>query len=80
MQNPMTWNRKLPTPDEVKAEFPLRPDLVEKKSARDGEIERIFTGEDPRIILIIGPCSADPGRRGAGLHLPVMPRTGKGQG
>lgn len=59
MQNPMTWNRKLPTPDEVKAEFPLRPDLVEKKAARDGEIERIFTGEDTRMILIIGPCSAD---------------------
>ena len=49
----------MPTPEAVKAEFPLRPDLIEKKAARDKEIERIFTGEDSRMILIIGPCSAD---------------------
>ena len=59
MELQFRWNRKLPTPEEIKTQFPLRADLKEKKTQRDQEIEKIFTGKDDRLILIIGPCSAD---------------------
>ena len=59
MEKTMKWNRKLPTLEEIKTQFPLRADLKEKKTQRDQEIEKIFTGKDDRLILIIGPCSAD---------------------
>ena len=51
--------RTLPTPDEIKAQFPLSDVLKEKKKLRDEEIKKVFTGESDRFLLIIGPCSAD---------------------
>ena len=30
-----------------------------KKQAFDAEVAKVFTGEDARKVLIIGPCSAD---------------------
>ena len=35
MELQFRWNRKLPTPEEIKSEFPLRADLKEKKAQRD---------------------------------------------
>ena len=55
----MNFHRKLPIPKDVKAEYPLKPEYVAKKKERDAEIANIFTGKDDRIVLIIGPCSAD---------------------
>ena len=51
--------KQLPSSDEVKAFYPMTPDLVKIKQERDAEIIKIFTGEDKRFIFIIGPCSAD---------------------
>ncbi len=51
--------QKLPTPAEIKMQFPLPPRLAEVKAARDKEISQIFTGESSRFLVIIGPCSAD---------------------
>ena len=51
--------KQLPSSDEVKAIYPMTPDLVKIKQERDAEIRKIFTGEDKRFIFIIGPCSAD---------------------
>ncbi len=50
---------KMPTPDELKKDFPLSDDLAKLKSERDDEIKKIFTGESDKFLLIIGPCSAD---------------------
>ena len=51
--------RHLPLLEEIKSEFPV-PEAVKKaKQKRDSEIAAIFKGEDKRMILIIGPCSAD---------------------
>lgn len=50
---------KLPIPQEIKALYPLSEEAAEVKLARDKEIAKIFTGEDRRLVLIIGPCSAD---------------------
>lgn len=59
MDMQMEFIRKLPVPKVLKEEFPL-PDNVKKiKEDRDEEIRKIFTGEDDKFILIIGPCSAD---------------------
>ncbi|MDO5695376.1 MAG: 3-deoxy-7-phosphoheptulonate synthase [Eubacteriales bacterium] len=49
---------KLPTPLEIKQQFPVSLDLKKIKEARDREIEAIFTGTDDRFLVVIGPCSA----------------------
>ena len=59
MEMQMTFIRKLPTPKELKEEFPVSKEIMEIKEERDRQIEAIFTGKDSRFLLIIGPCSAD---------------------
>ncbi len=54
-----TFNRKLPIPKEIKADFPLSPKGAAQKTQRDKEIKKVFTGEDDRFLIIVGPCSAD---------------------
>ena len=51
--------QKLPTPDEIRKQFPLPEKLVELKQRRDAEIREVLTGKDNRFLVIIGPCSAD---------------------
>ncbi len=57
----MSFNfiQKLPVPAEIKEQFPMPEELKRVKADRDEEIRRIFTGEDRRFLVIIGPCSAD---------------------
>lgn len=49
----------LPTPEEIKRDYPLSPELVALKAQRDRMINDIITSKDNRFLLIIGPCSAD---------------------
>ena len=58
MQN-MEFKRKLPVPKEIKELYPVSPELIGIKRDRDREIRDIFTGESDKMVLIIGPCSAD---------------------
>lgn len=55
----MEFHRKLPSPDEIKRDYPLSPAAAETKAARDREIAEVFTGKSDRFLLIVGPCSAD---------------------
>ena len=55
----MKFISQLPTPEEIKEQTPLRRDLAEKKAIRDAEIADVFTGKSNKLILVIGPCSAD---------------------
>ena len=55
----MDFIRKLPVPKELKEQFQLPEKLVAVKAARDAEIQKVFTGESSKKLLIIGPCSAD---------------------
>ena len=55
----MNFIRKLPIPQELKKQFSLSDELVAVKAARDAEIQKVFTGESDKKVLIIGPCSAD---------------------
>lgn len=51
--------QKLPTPDEIREQFPVPADLVKIKEKRDAEIRKVITGESEKFLVIIGPCSAD---------------------
>ncbi|MBQ8412318.1 MAG: 3-deoxy-7-phosphoheptulonate synthase [Lachnospiraceae bacterium] len=55
----ITFVKKLPTEEELKAAYPLSDELRAIKKARDEEIAKVFTGESDKFIFIIGPCSAD---------------------
>ena len=55
----MNFKRKLPTPKEIKEMYPLDEELILKKKENDEEIRKVFTGESDKLILVIGPCSAD---------------------
>ena len=59
MEMKMEFIRKLPLPVDLKEQFPLDEKLKAIKEERDDEITKIFRGEDDRLILLIGPCSAD---------------------
>lgn len=53
------FTNKLPTPGEIREQYPLPLNLAEIKKNRDEEISKVFTGESDKFLLIIGPCSAD---------------------
>lgn len=59
MEMDMEFLRKLPAPMELKEQFPAGRQVTDKKAERDKEIRSIFEGKDSRLLLIIGPCSAD---------------------
>ncbi len=49
----------LPTPQEVIEKYELTDNMKAVKQRRDLEIKNIFEDKDERMLLIIGPCSAD---------------------
>ena len=51
--------QKLPTPDEIRFEFPLSKELTELKKQRDKMISDVFTGKSDKFLVVVGPCSAD---------------------
>ena len=55
----MEFKRKMPTPQAIKEMYPITPELAERKKITDVVLRKIFTGEDDRLLLVIGPCSAD---------------------
>ena len=55
----MEFFRKLPTPKELKELYPITEEMAAVKAKNDEEIKKVFTGESSKLLLIIGPCSAD---------------------
>ncbi len=55
----MEFIRKLAIPAQVKEMYPLTEDMAQCFIQRDRQLKRILSGEDERLLLIIGPCSAD---------------------
>jgi 3-deoxy-7-phosphoheptulonate synthase len=51
--------QKLPTPEEIRSEFPLGKELTELKKSRDAMITDVFTGKSDKFLVVVGPCSAD---------------------
>ena len=59
MYNNLTFKRKLPIPKEIKEEFPVSPEVAALRAAQLKEMAEIFEGKSDKLILVIGPCSAD---------------------
>ncbi len=55
----MAFKRKLPVPIEIKQRYPLTESLSRIKQQRDELIADVFTGNSDKLVLIVGPCSAD---------------------
>ena len=52
----MEFLQMLPTPEELKNQFPVSAHIENTKKKRDEEISNIFNGKDDRLLLVIGPC------------------------
>lgn len=50
--------QQLPSPESVRAEYPLTPQ--HRIGEQRKEIQDVITGADPRLLAIVGPCSAYP--------------------
>lgn len=50
---------KLPIPKDIKEQYPLTAQAAEVKAKKDAEIRAVFEGKERKLILVIGPCSAD---------------------
>lgn len=55
----MNFKIKLPIPKEIKEMYPISKQGKIAKEQNDKAIEQIFTGNSNKLILVIGPCSAD---------------------
>ena len=55
----MDFKRKLPIPMETKEMYPLTAEMAENIDRRRAELKAVFSGESDKLLLIIGPCSAD---------------------
>ena len=55
----MIFERKLEIPMEVKKRFPVSKEMEQTVEKRQAELQSIFRGESGKLILVIGPCSAD---------------------
>ncbi len=54
-----TFGRELPSPDMIKAQYPVSERLQKIKAERDEEIKDVIAGRSDKLLMIIGPCSAD---------------------
>lgn len=54
-----TYVRELPSPEKMRELLPVDEKTAAMRQSRIEEMKAIFRGEDGRLILIIGPCSAD---------------------
>lgn len=50
---------KLPTPAQIKEQYPISEKIRQLKEQRDQEIQNVFTGKSQKFLAVIGPCSAD---------------------
>lgn len=55
----MVYKASLPTPSEIKALIPLDEKYKLVKEKNDQEVQDIILGKSKKLLLIIGPCSAD---------------------
>ena len=50
-------HEELTPPDEIKSEFPLQGKALETVLAGHRSVKGILDREDPRLIVVVGPCS-----------------------
>ena len=55
----MDFLKKLPSPEDLIKAYPLSKAMAKKKQQHDKEMKKIFSGKSNKLLLNIGPCSAD---------------------
>lgn len=55
----LEFTRKLPIPQQIKNKYPLNEKAIEVRDKRLKAISEVFEGKSDKLLLIIGPCSAD---------------------
>ena len=55
----MIFKRKLPIPQDIKAQFPLTQKMIDDRQTSLEELKSVFEGKSDKFVLVIGPCSAD---------------------
>ena len=55
----MIFKRKLPIPKEIKEMYPISAEGAAAKHANDESIREVLSGASGKLLLVIGPCSAD---------------------
>ena len=55
----MDFLKKLPSPEDLIQAYPLSKAMAKKKQQHDKEMKKIFSGKSNKLLLNIGPCSAD---------------------
>lgn len=55
----LEFTRRLAIPVEIKSQYPVTAEMSRIFQDRDRQLKAILSGEDRRLLLIIGPCSAD---------------------
>ena len=55
----MEFRRKLPIPKEIKEMYPINEAFARLREQKDKEVKDILSGQDDRLLLLVGPCSAD---------------------
>ena len=59
MDMQMNVKRKLYSPNELKEQLPMTEQMRKIKAERDQMIADILSGKSDKMMLVIGPCSAD---------------------
>ena len=55
----MIFKRRLPIPKEIKEMFPVSEQGAQAKSEHDAQLRDVITGVSDKMLLVVGPCSAD---------------------
>ena len=55
----ITYVSTLPSPDEIKNEYPLNKSHASSKLSFDKSVSDVITGKSDKFLVIVGPCSAD---------------------
>ena len=55
----MVFRREMPTANVIQEMYPLSESMRETKRRNDEAVQAVFTGGSGKLLLVIGPCSAD---------------------
>ena len=55
----MRFNRELFSPQELKQMYSLSAEAAAKKAVNDKDVKAVLDGSSDKLLLVIGPCSAD---------------------
>ncbi len=53
------YKKQMPSAEHLKELIPIAPDAAARRQVRLNQLNKILAGADPRLLVIIGPCSAD---------------------